>query len=171
MNLNEILDAKEARWNQKLALSKEENRCVVSLTLRMPLELRLTEEAKMALSIAKEEVFSLLKNAFRFVSFKGVFSSADGPYALFTVSGEGEKIKKTLVRFEEESRFADLIDADLMTEAGDEIPRLAVGGKERKCVVCGKRDGRSCIVGRAHSREITLNAFSQILQKRMREGE
>ncbi|MBQ1256045.1 MAG: citrate lyase holo-[Clostridia bacterium] len=74
MSLIEILDAREERWNRKRALAKEENRCVVSLTLRMPSELRLTGDAEKALEKGREEIFPLLESAFQDVSFKGEYS-------------------------------------------------------------------------------------------------
>ncbi|MBR3928496.1 MAG: citrate lyase holo-[Clostridia bacterium] len=171
MDLNDILSAREERWNLKRAYAKDEKRCVVSLTLRMPSELRLSQDGKKALSKGREEVFSLLKNAFECVLLKGEFTSSDGPYALFTVLGEGREIKKLLIRFEEESRFGDLIDADVMTEVGEEISRLLVGGSARSCLVCGEKDARVCAQNRAHTREITVQTIGDILKKRLYEGE
>ncbi len=171
MSLIEILDAREDRWNKKCAFAGEEKRCVVSLTLRMPSELRLSEKAEKALSKGREEVFSLLKGAFQNPSFKGQFLSADGPYALFTVSGDEGEIKKRLVRFEEESRFGDLIDADVMNRDCEEISRLTVGGKKRKCLVCGEKDARICAKEGVHTREETIAAIGKILEDRLGKGE
>lgn len=171
MSLAEILDAKEARWNQKRVYAAQEKRCVVSLTLRMPSEMRLSRMAEKALSEGSEEVFALLKNAFHSVSFKGEFSSPDGRYALFTVCGAGEAIKKHMIRFEEESRIGDFIDADVMTEAGEEISRLAVGGEARRCLVCKKNDARVCMRRCAHNRADTIKAIEDELKKRLSEGE
>lgn len=171
MSLIEILDAREKRWNLKCGLAADEKRSVVSLTLRMPSELRLSENAEKALAAGREEVFALLKSEFSAVSFKGQFSSADGPYALFTVSGDETEIKKRLVRFEEESRFGDLIDADVMNRDCEEISRLTVGGKARKCLVCGKNDARICAKEGVHTREYTIEAIKTILANRLEKGE
>ncbi len=167
MLLSEILNAREARWNQKCALAEYEKRPVVSLTLRMPVELRLTEDAQKALSWAREEVCSLLKVSFANVAFKGEFTSADGPYALITVSGKADEIKKILVCFEEKSRLGDLIDADVMTGKGEEISRISVGGSERKCLVCDKNAARICGKSKAHTREETIGVIRDILKNRL----
>lgn len=171
MSLIEILDAREERWNRKRALAKEENRCVVSLTLRMPSELRLTGDAEKALEKGREEIFPLLESAFQDVSFKGEYSSADGPYALYTVSGDETGIKRLLMKFEEESRFGDLIDADVMNRDFEEVSRLALGGKVRTCLVCGGADARICAKSGAHTREETIIAISELLGKRLHKGE
>lgn len=167
MHLSEILSAREARWNQKCALAKDEKCAVVSVTLRMPVELRLSEDGKKALLRASEEIFSLLRASFKNVSLKGEFDSADGPYALFTSGGKAEAIKTALVRFEETSAFGDLIDADVMTESGEEISRIAVGGRERTCLVCGKNAARICAKSNAHTREETIGKIRNILKNRM----
>ncbi len=167
MSLSEILNAREARWKQKCALAVEEKKCVVSLTLRMPMELRLTEDAKNALFKAREEVYSLLKSSFEGASFKGEYASVDGPYALFTAMGKAEEIKKALIGFEENSMLGDLIDADVMTEAGEEVSRMSVGGNERMCLVCGKNAARICAKGNAHPREQTICAIGNILKNRL----
>lgn len=170
MNLNEILNAREARWNLKRALARDEKSCVVSLTMRMPQELRLTGDAEKALEKAAEETLEVLKNEFCLTSFKGRFTSPDGPYALIAVSADGVQIKKRLVRLEEESRLGDLIDIDVMTQEGDEISRLSVGGSPRKCLVCEKNDARVCAANRTHPRQITIETFQNILSERLYGG-
>lgn len=171
MSLIEILDAREERWIRKCALSKDEKRCVVSLTLRMPSELRGTRDAEAILTKGRKEVLSLLEDAFEVVSFKGQFSSADGPYALFTVSGDEREIKKRLIRFEEECAFGSLIDADVMNQDGNEISRLSLGAKARTCLVCGKADARVCAKAQTHTRNETVEAIEKILKDRLKKGE
>lgn len=171
MSLIDILNEREERWIRKCALSKEEKRCVVSLTLRMPSELRLSEDAEKALTQGRKEVLTLLERVSPALSFKGQFVSADGPYALFTVAGNGCEIKKLLMRFEEESRFGDLIDADVMSADCEEISRLTVGGKVRKCLVCGKDDARLCAKNAVHTRKETIEAIERILKNRLEKGE
>ena len=167
MHLSEILSAREARWNQKCALAKDEKCAVVSVTLRMPVKLRLSEDAKKVLLRASEEIFSMLKASFENASLKGEFDTADGPYALFTSGGKAEAIKTALVRFEETSACGDLIDADVMTEAGEEVSRIAVGGRERTCLVCGKNAARICAKSNAHTREETIGKIRNILKNRL----
>ncbi|MBQ1257307.1 MAG: citrate lyase holo-[Clostridia bacterium] len=105
------------------------------------------------------------------VTFKGEYSSADGPYALYTVSGDETGIKRLLMKFEEESRFGDLIDADVMNRDFEEVSRLALGGKVRTCLVCGGADARICAKSGAHTREETIIAISELLRKRLHKGE
>ncbi len=171
MSLKEILNAREERWIRKCALVKNENKCVVSLTLRMPSELRLSENAEKALKKGREEIFSLLKSAFCDVFLKGEFSSADGPYALFTVSGDENEIKRLLVQFEEKSFFGELLDADVMNVHFEEVSRLAVGGKARTCLVCGGADARICAKAYTHTRDETVSAIEKILKNRLYKGE
>lgn len=171
MSLSEILDAREERWIRKCALSKDEKRCVVSLTLRMPVELRGTCDAQTLLTKGSKEVFSLLEDAFEGVSFKGQYASADGPYALFTVSGDEREIKKRLIEFEEKSRFGALIDADVMTQKCREISRLSLGAKARTCLVCGKTEARICAKAQNHTRKETVEAIERILKDRLKKGE
>lgn len=167
MSLTEILNAREARWIQKRALAKDEKRAVVSVTLRMPIDLRLSENAQKALTKAREDLFLILKASFESASFKGEFASADGPYALFTALGKAEEIKKALVEFEEKSALGDLIDADVMNENGEEVSRISVGGYERMCLVCKKEGARICAKAKAHTREETIEAIDGILKNRL----
>lgn len=171
MSLSEILDAREERWIRKCALSKDEKRCVVSLTLRMPAELRGMKDAETILTKGRKEVASLLEETFECVSFKGQYASADGPYALFTVSGDEKEIKKRLIEFEEESRFGALIDADVMTQKCREISRLSLGAKARTCLVCGNADARICAKAQTHTRVETVEAIEKILINRLKKGE
>lgn len=161
MTLGEILEAREERWRKKCALSKEtENGAVVSLTLRMPSDIRVTEKAKKLFLLSKAQLEDVLKKEFSCVRLEAEADSFDGPYAIWCVSGDAERIKKACMRFEEETAPGAFTDADVMIKGGSEISRLEAGGSDRKCLVCLK-NARECILLKTHSREETLSAVSE----------
>ena len=171
MDLIELLKAREERWKRKKETLRRTGKTVVSMTLRMPNEIRRTKEAEHVLERAAGDVQTLLTNAFGAVSCEGRFLSCDGPYALFSVAGEGVEVKKALIRFEEESRFGEVIDADVMDNEDREISRTDVGGKERTCLVCGGSDARLCVRNKSHSREDTERIIYALVIKKLSQGE
>ena len=171
MDLIQLLNDREERWKRKTEILRCTGKTVVSLTLRMPNEIRRTKEAERVLERAAGDVQALLTNAFGAVSCEGMFLSCDGPYALFSVAGGGIEVKKALIRFEEESRFGEVIDADVMTNEDKEISRTDVGGKERTCLVCGGSDARLCVRNKSHSREDTEKIIYALVIKKLYQGE
>lgn len=168
MALSDVLDAREERWRKKCALCGRLQRPVVSLTLRMPIEIRKSEDAQNVFERAKDALFGLLLSSFSMVSPEGVFQSADGPYALFSVEAEGERVKRRLIQFEENTLLGELSDADVMAEPGREISRTEAGGFPRKCLVCGRADARACLSKGAHSRGDTIKTIEEKIFKALK---
>ena len=166
MTLEKILEAREERWNRKCALIRQhEGACVVSLTLRMPSELRRTEDAEKVFLMAKEHLACALENAFSRVSVQYIRDSFDGPYALMTVYAEAESVKRACIRLEENAPFGDLVDADVMKSFGEEISRKDVGGEERRCLVCPEKNARICLINKKHTREETARAVQEKIRQ------
>ena len=68
MDLIQLLNDREERWKRKTEILRSTGKTVVSLTLRMPNEIRRTKEAERVLERAAGDVQALLTNAFGAVS-------------------------------------------------------------------------------------------------------
>ncbi|MBQ3079829.1 MAG: citrate lyase holo-[Clostridia bacterium] len=157
------LDAREERWNQKQALIGKHRMPVISVTLRMPRSVRMTEEACAFFESIQADFISHM-NANRCFPLRVLSGkNADGPYCMY-ICDDASKAKRLSIAFED-TRFGSLIDADVTDAAFYELSRTDFGKESRTCIVCGKEDARVCIRLQSHLAEDTNSACLELIHQ------
>lgn len=160
--LKEILDAREERWNKKLELLKRFNYPVLSFMLNIPGSCKTKPLYIRAHRALLEEFKTNLSSN---ILYEEVFTSADGPCALFVVNEDSKKLKKLAMQFEEVG-LGRICDIDVMEQCGKLLSRDEMGIPMRKCYVCGGA-AKECIAGKKHSLEEVVSTFNAILEKNL----
>ena len=141
-----VLDHRERRWQQRMALSRQCD-TLVSLTLCLPLRYRGREEWKAFLRRQSAEIEKRLSAAGFPVTGRDESDGADG-LCLFLLSRGGTELKKACVALEEELPGGRFLDIDV---TGDEpVSRRDLGLPPRRCFVCGE-PAADCVAMRRHS--------------------
>lgn len=131
--LDEILEARELRWNKRREYSRLHT--TLSMTLRLPHALRLSYP-----DIPKKVLPSLEGLGF---SLKESRLSLDGPEYIFVSDERAPEAKRKVVDFEENHRLGGLLDLDVSDVSGA-VSRSDLGLDRRKCLICGS-DAWACI--------------------------
>lgn len=161
-DLKRILDAREERWMKKRQLSKEG--AVVCMTLRMPRELRVSEEG-IAFFERMKQRFSAYAEGLS-LAFKAEGSGADGPYCMW-MAGHAHAAKHAAIAFEEEIPGGELLDIDVTSGSLSDLSRSDFGYPPRRCAVCGVNDARICAGNQKHDRVETVNVFARKMKQYM----
>lgn len=161
--LREVLDAREARWRDRLDLAGSTGLSVLSCTLRLPHSLRLSREAEEKARLLWAEAIRVLGGATR----KNLFRTGpDGPEGLAAVDLPALELKRLAARLETGHPLGWMADLDVMDSAGEQIDRSALAESDlaapRPCVVCGE-PAKECIAMRKHSPEEAFEAARQRL--------
>ncbi|HEY9053825.1 MAG TPA: triphosphoribosyl-dephospho-CoA synthase [Rectinemataceae bacterium] len=172
MSGNEILQAREERWQRKLSLLSRfalgEGEAgllsLASLTLRMPATLRLSGTYD---SLALAFLSSFLREL-ELASITPVYEeyriSADGPEALILASAPAERLKRLSVAWEESEPTRALADLDIMDHTGRNISRSDLGYPPRACLVCGG-NAAVCSADSRHAASDLESAIDTILHR------
>lgn len=91
-----------------------------------------------------------------------------GCEALWVVDLPPMTLKRQCVALEEQLPLGRLFDFDVLSPDGTHPDRLAAGGTERGCIVCGAA-GRACAAGRRHSVQVLQKTVSDIMRARLQE--
>ena len=144
--LNEVLDAREQRWNRRMELSSVCD-TLISMTLCLPLRYRGTAEMKTLLRIRADETASALHNAGFPVSGREELDGPDG-LCIFLLTRGGAEVKRLCVRLEEKFSLGRFLDIDVT--CGAPLSRKDLGLPPRRCFVCGS-PAAECVSVRKHS--------------------
>lgn len=159
-DLANVLAAREARWQRKRALAQN-GRAVVSALLRLPRALRLEADFWAVF----EDECRLLERRFQHAGLElngeGMWRDADGPAALWTTT-DATSAKALCLAAESEGR-GQLMDFDVMDEAGRALSREAMNLPPRTCLVC-QNDARLCVRGGAHTAEEVEKAAMELCE-------
>ena len=160
--LNAVLSAREARWERRMALAKE-NDALVSLTLCVPLPLRTSPEGKALLRAAAEKLEEKLKQAGYQPAEAEYMDGADGLTAFVPCRADAQALKRFCVKEEETLPAGRLLDMDVTKRGGSPVGRAELGLPARRCFLCG-RPAAECVSGQRHSPEEILFYVERILQ-------
>lgn len=158
--LEEILRARELRWQTRQALVQQHGSGLLTASLRAPASLRqqpVLVEAFEALCKAFEPQLAPLGGRLLLSTM-----DADGP-ARHYLAPEPEALKRLAVAYEEQAPGAALLDLDVLWADGQPLSRAQLGLPPRACAVCGERPAAACIVAARHPRAEVEAAFLQLL--------
>jgi holo-ACP synthase len=141
-SLQSLLDAREERWQRRLALSRDGTLLTSTLNLPGP-DKRAPRWLAFHSAVRIELARALSDGGFVF-TFSASHLGAAGPedHFLFPPSVDPEKLKRAVVGFEERRRAGRLIDLDVM-RGGETIGRDALGLPPRACFCC-PRPAKEC---------------------------
>ena len=151
-NLLRVLEARERRWNRRIALAREGDGALISITLCLPEAYRTNPEYQtLFLSLCRVVYHRLLTAGFD-CTLSGWSADADGPVFYLKVRGDILAVKRACVEAEEQIPGGRMLDIDLMNQDGTPISRKDAGLEPRTCFLCG-RPAAECVASRRHSRE------------------
>lgn len=156
ITLDDVLGAKEARFQRQQAFKEKHGKIVVSVTINMPGAVKDTPVLRRLRDYAVQQV----KNKFDILAEEQV-NLLTGPEALLAIASDGFLVKQVAMEIEEAYSFSRLLDIDVFTIEGMLLSRRDEG-KGRGCFVCGgefvicRREGR-------HSQEELLRVVEHLL--------
>ena len=149
--LQQVLDAREARWKRRLSLAEEYRRTVVTLTLNIPGSEKARDIYVSAHAGIMERFISFLKEKQLPLIHLESGVSADGPECIMVIDVPAMEMKKQCILFEDSHPLGRLIDSDVMDGDGNCKGRSDLGLPPRKCLICDE-PARECMVLRRHSK-------------------
>ena len=148
ISLEELLGFREYKYKKRLELEKECS-CLISMTLCIPAEFRLTEKYKSFLRRSADEVCSeLLKGGTRIIRTLEL-DGADGLTVFIITDGDSD-IKRKCILLEATLPAGRLLDIDV--SCGSALSRRDMGLPPRRCFICGG-EAAVCVAGQKHSRQ------------------
>jgi holo-ACP synthase/triphosphoribosyl-dephospho-CoA synthase len=99
--------------------------------------------------------------------YEEIFCGPAGYQGIIAASGEAAGLKAMAIRIEENHPLGRLFDIDVLGGEG-KISRVALGGEERKCLVCGD-SAFACGRSRSHSLAELNSAVIKIMENFFRE--
>ena len=184
-----ILEAREARWQEKQALARRFRACVISLCLNIPGPDKNPPGAEQACALVQaalrkahaREVRRLLAARARVprnaraavkiprnaccaaIAHETGGAGADGPYRLMLSPLPGRTLKRMAVRLENAHPLGRLADIDILTAAGVPVSRADLGLPPRACFLCGE-PAALCRRRKTHAQETLADYIGAMLQ-------
>lgn len=151
-NILKVLDSREERWEMRKNLAEKYNSTIISITLCIPLALRINEDFWNIFLNLCTKFYKNLKQRDKTANFEGHMRGCDGPAYFISSKEQAEEIKKLCVDYEENIPGARMLDIDVMNSEKIQISRSDIGLPPRKCFICNN-PAYLCVSGRAHSPE------------------
>jgi len=150
--LARVLAAREKRWEKRLALVANRKRCLISITLCLPVDYR----TQAAYGVLFDELCNqfqkiLTKNGIPFTQ-EGILTGDDGPACFLTTESDAIQIKQVCVMAEDDMPGGRMLDIDVMDRAGNPIGRSEIGLPPRKCFIC-EEPAAVCVSRKRHSKD------------------
>lgn len=167
--LEEVLDAREERWNirQRLACSLNDG-CLISVTLCVPLPFRNNSEYEELFKKLCEKLMNYLFSREIPLKFETSIYGADGPALFLSASSPPEIIKRFCVMAEESIPGARVLDVDVTGNKGEVIGREQLGLPLRKCFVCSN-PAHLCASRRLHSSQDIVLKIKKLFEEAIEE--
>jgi holo-ACP synthase len=159
--LETVLADRECRWSLRVKEAASSRGCLITATLRVPLEYR---TSKVFISFMKKACRFLCRGlSLRKVGIdrKIWIMGNDGPAMFLSVDSCPEYTKSLCVEFEEKTPYGEVLDLDIMDKNGVVISREHLGLPARKCFICDK-SAAVCSSRRLHSPEELAEALNKI---------
>lgn len=161
--LNKVLEAREARWNERLRLVGEYALPLLTFTLTIPGPEKTGDMFIQVHRKILEELIGYFNNRkipmIHLVERKGF----DGPEAFMVLDTSAEELKKMVIAFEEEHPIGRVLDLDVMDRDGKCLSRELAGLPPRKCILCDS-PARECIILRRHDTDEVLSRIREIVR-------
>lgn len=137
--------------------------CVVSLGMNIPGPVKTGPSVYHAFLEGKRALEDIFRNGQTIVRFEGMMKDAAGYAAVYQIDGiSAEALKLQAVELEETHFLGRLFDIDVSDGGGAWITRESVGGKTRKCLLCG-RNAKVCGRSRTHTADELYERVSEII--------
>ena len=161
--LLQVLEAREARWQRRLALAQGRGRTLVTVTLCLPVAYRC--DPALGLFARLEGLFLTQEIPCR---REEPLNGADGPALFLTVQAPAQQVKRLCVEAEERLPGGRMLDIDVMDGEGTPVDRNALGLPPRRCFVC-QQPAAACVARKIHTRE-EIDAQVEALRRAALEG-
>lgn len=163
-SLAKVLAAREQRWERRLGLVQMRHKCLITITLCLPVAFRTQEKYAPLFEHLCVQFRSRLADEGILTDFEGMLRGDDGPAYLMTTETDAAETKKHCVDAEERIPGGRMLDIDVMDAEGNPIGRSEVGLPPRQCFLCDN-PAAVCVAGKRHSRdEIAAYAVALIEQ-------
>lgn len=157
-----VLDAREERWQRRLALCRLRRTPLITVTLCLPVAYRADPALEATLLPLCRRLRAMLRAAGLHYREEGMLRGADGPAVFLTVRAPAERVKEVCVRAERLLPGGRMLDIDVMDAAGEPVGRSALGLPPRQCFVCGQA-AAVCVSRKLHSKEDIDRRVRQLL--------
>lgn len=155
---NPVLQARDARWHERLRLAAAYNLPVLSSTLRLPYALRLEYGA-----VLRAQVCVFLRSLPVTPVFNLVRDTADGTEALAVLSMPVGDLKRAALEYEA-LPVGTLLDLDIMSAGGTPVSRDAMNLPPRSCLLCNE-PARECVLLRRHTEDEVRRQVEGLLRQ------
>ena len=148
--LLEILDAREKRASKQKQLLAQFRKPLLCFTMNIPGPIKLDRDISIGFFVGCR----LLRDALRGcrILHREENRSATGCEAYYVVDMPATQLKQLAMDIEDTEIIGRLFDMDVLDTSGEKIPREALGGNRRKCLLCDN-DAVVCAGRRAHPLE------------------
>ena len=157
-----ILAARERRYQKKLRMSELLKKTVVSITVNVPHEMRLSKRCLLFHREMVGRVRLYLQNLGYTPENFVCDADEDGPYVLFALSASALTTKRLCVTFENNEPGGRLLDIDVLAD-GLVIGREEIGQKRRRCFLCS-RPAHECVAYQRHDRVQIISRVEEMLK-------
>lgn len=162
--LHSILDAREARWQQRLRLAEGYGQALVTITLCLPHSCRANPDYAGLFHGLCGRVRELLAVGGAVSPEPTFMDGCDGPACFFPVEVDTAMVKRLCVQAEEQLPGGRMLDVDVMTPGGEPIGRSELGLPPRCCFVC-TQSAAVCVSRRLHPPEEILKRAEELLRE------
>lgn len=165
VSLLEVLRFREKKDKiQRVIQSDDSDWIVVSLGMNIPGPVKTGASIYEAFLEGGEALEAIFQNRHGGLHFKAVLKETAGYAAVYQVEGiRAETMKACAVELEETHMLGRLFDIDVSDGNGTWIPRELVGGKTRKCLLCGA-DAKACGRNRTHTADALYEKVLEIME-------
>ncbi len=143
MDIDVILNAREARSLLIKKLLDETNHTLVVVKANTPGVEKNTEDAKFIIA----SIAAFIKYKFEYVE-ETFYESEDGDFYIFAFDSDGLSVKRDMIKVENRHTLGRLVDLDVYNKQA--ISRTDLGFTKRKCMICDEL-AHSCVRQRNHS--------------------
>ncbi len=160
ITLDQLLASRDARHAFQMRLIAEHPDCtLVCLTVVVPGNVKRNRQS---LSVAHAAV-EALRHAFPVAACRLIERDLDTGYEAFLpVEGDLFEVKRTICAIEDTHPLGRLFDIDAIDSHGVPVPRTAVGGNPRRCLVCNN-EARYCMRRRSHTQEVIWQRINALV--------
>ncbi|WHH61194.1 citrate lyase holo-[acyl-carrier protein] synthase [Petroclostridium sp. X23] len=162
--LLKVLAAREQRWEMRRKLVKEKRRCLITVTLCIPIVYRTDDEfCTLFQYFCRTFLSSLILNGHH-AYFEDYICGEDGPAFFISIETEAKSIKRICVKVEENVTGARMLDIDVMDIDGTPVGREDIAIAPRRCFICDN-SAMVCVSKRRHSPDEISTCVEQLKEK------
>ncbi len=159
VNLNEMLERREARANFQDELLRKYHDTIISFTMNIPGPIKTSKLIRSGFEIGKRNLLEKL-HAQNF-QINAIFEIHEktGDELLLSIKATDDELKRIAISIEEQNDLGRLFDIDVINSRGEKISR----DNFRKCLICDKQ-AQECARSRTHSVSEMQDAVRKILE-------